>query len=59
MMQLSPAHLHIIREILKKYPYTFYLFGSRAKGNAKHLSSALFSRSRRLETLLPRFQKPH
>jgi len=37
-MNIEPKHYKIIKEILNKYPYTFYAFGSRAKGNPKKLS---------------------
>ncbi len=35
---IKEKHLHIIKDILQKYPYRFYVFGSRAKGNAKPFS---------------------
>lgn len=38
MINLENRHLEIIQDILKKYPYTFYAFGSRAKDNAKRFS---------------------
>ena len=38
MLQLEERHLNILKNILKKYPYTFYAFGSRTKGAAKRLS---------------------
>lgn len=38
MLHIEPHHLEIVIGILKKYPYTFYAFGSRAKGNPKKLS---------------------
>lgn len=31
-MNIDSKHYEIIKNILKKYPYTFYMFGSRAKG---------------------------
>lgn len=34
-MHIEPRHYIIIKEILKKYPYTFYAFGSRVKGGYK------------------------
>jgi len=37
-MQIEEQHLKIIKSILAKYPYTFYAFGSRVKGNAKQFS---------------------
>lgn len=37
-MHIKPHHEQIIRDILSKYPYTFYVFGSRAKGNPKEFS---------------------
>lgn len=36
--RLEEKHLKIFKEILKKYPYTFYVFGSRVKGTEKRLS---------------------
>jgi len=38
MLQLEERHQKIVREILNKYPYSFYVYGSRAKGNARKLS---------------------
>ena len=38
MVQLETRHQKIIREILSKYPYTFYAYGSRVKGTARKLS---------------------
>ncbi len=38
MIFTEEKHLHIIKEILSKYPYTFYVFGSRARGNPKKFS---------------------
>ncbi len=38
MMQLDAKYLQLIQDILKKYPYTFYAFGSRVKGSAKPFS---------------------
>lgn len=38
MLALEERHLKIVREILSKYPYTFYAFGSRARGNPKQFS---------------------
>lgn len=38
MLHIEPGHLVIVQMILKKYPYDFYVFGSRAKGGAKKLS---------------------
>jgi predicted nucleotidyltransferase len=38
MIQLEPRHLKMITDILAPYPYTFYVFGSRAKGTARKLS---------------------
>jgi hypothetical protein len=31
MLQIEDRHRRIIREILNKYPYKFYAFGSRSK----------------------------
>lgn len=38
MIQLSEEERAIVEGVLKKYPYTFYVFGSRAKGTGKPLS---------------------
>lgn len=38
MLQLETKHQKIIRQILSKYPYHFYAYGSRAKGTARQLS---------------------
>jgi predicted nucleotidyltransferase len=38
MLQIEDRHRQIIREILKKYPYKFYAFGSRTKAAAKKFS---------------------
>ena len=38
MIYMSERHLKIVQDILKKYPYTFYAFGSRVKGTQRHLS---------------------
>lgn len=35
MIDIKEKHLSIIKEILKKYPYTFYVYGSRAKKKAR------------------------
>ena len=37
-IQLEPKHLAIVKDILKKYEVTAYVFGSRAKNTAKNLS---------------------
>jgi uncharacterized protein len=33
-LQLEEKHLKIIRQVLSKYPYQFYAYGSRVKGTA-------------------------
>ncbi|KLL02916.1 MAG: hypothetical protein MRERV_34c009 [Mycoplasmataceae bacterium RV_VA103A] len=38
MLQLENKHWEIIRQILIKYPYQFYAYGSRARGTARKLS---------------------
>lgn len=38
MIYLENRHRKIVKDILKKYPYTFYVFGSRAKGTQRRLS---------------------
>lgn len=38
MIQIEEKYQKIIKDILSKYPYSFYAFGSRAKGKAKKFS---------------------
>ncbi|CAI2162911.1 16643_t:CDS:10 [Funneliformis geosporum] len=38
MLQLEPRHYQIIQLIFSKYPYKYYIYGSRAKGTARRLS---------------------
>ncbi|MDQ5890821.1 MAG: uncharacterized protein QG604_695 [Candidatus Dependentiae bacterium] len=38
MLFMETRHYHIIIDILSRYPYTFYAFGSRTKGNPKKFS---------------------
>ena len=38
MLQLKERHRQIIQNILSRYPYNFYAYGSRVKGNARLLS---------------------
>jgi len=38
MIHMQKEHFEIIMRILKKYPYTFYAFGSRARGTHRSLS---------------------
>jgi predicted nucleotidyltransferase len=35
---MEERHLEIVQDILNKYPYTFYAFGSRVKGTHKRFS---------------------
>ena len=35
MIDIKEKHLNIIKEILEKYSYTFYVYGSRAKKKAR------------------------
>ena len=37
-IDIEDRHLKIVQEILRKYPYKFYVFGSRARGGAKKFS---------------------
>jgi predicted nucleotidyltransferase len=37
-VQLEQKHLDILKEILQKFSVEVYVFGSRAKGNARKLS---------------------
>ena len=38
MIHMEPRHWKIVQDILKKYPYDFYAFGSRAKGTQRRFS---------------------
>jgi len=38
MIQIEPSDYQILQKILSKYPYQFYIYGSRAKGNARKFS---------------------
>lgn len=38
MIHMEPRHLKIVQQILAKYPYNFYVYGSRSKGNPKKFS---------------------
>ena len=38
MLQLKSRHQKIVQQILAKYPYQFYAYGSRVKGTARELS---------------------
>lgn len=38
MIQMEPRHLNIVMNILSKYPYQFYAFGSRVTGNPRRFS---------------------
>ncbi len=38
MIYMEERHEKILRDILKKYPFTFYLFGSRTRGDQKKFS---------------------
>ncbi len=38
MINIEPRHLEMILNILKKYDYTFYIFGSRITEKAKQFS---------------------
>ncbi len=35
MIDIEKKHLNIVKEILRKYPYIFYVYGSRAKKKAR------------------------
>ena len=37
-LQLEEKHWNIIHQILSKYPYHFYAYGSRTKGTARKFS---------------------
>jgi len=37
-LQLEERHHKIIQQILDKYPYNFYAYGSRVKGTARKYS---------------------
>jgi len=36
-IQLEDKHLKIVKDILSKYPYQFYAYGSRVKGPLSHI----------------------
>ncbi len=38
MINIEPKHLKYVQDILAKYPYKFYVFGSRASSKAKKFS---------------------
>ncbi len=38
MIYVEKKHLKIIQDILTKYPYKFFAFGSRVRGDYKKLS---------------------
>lgn len=38
MLQLENKHRKIVNKILSKYPYQFFAYGSRVKGNSRKLS---------------------
>ena len=38
MVAIEKKHLDILKRILKKYPYTFYAYGSRATGKNRKYS---------------------
>lgn len=38
MINIEKKYLKILNNILKKYPYAFYAFGSRVKGNNRKYS---------------------
>jgi uncharacterized protein len=38
MIYMEDRHYRLLMSILKKYPYTFYAFGSRVKGTQKRFS---------------------
>ena len=38
MIQIEPQDYQILQKILNKYPYRFYVYGSRAKGTARKFS---------------------
>ena len=38
MIHMEPRHLEMMNTLLSKYPYAFYAFGSRARGNPRRFS---------------------
>ncbi len=38
VLHMEQRHYQMLLEILSKYPYVFYAFGSRARGNPKRFS---------------------
>jgi len=37
-MQIEKKHLEMVLQVLCKYPYSFYAYGSRVKGTARKYS---------------------
>jgi predicted nucleotidyltransferase len=37
-IQIEESDFRVLKEILRKYPYKFYVYGSRARGNASRYS---------------------
>jgi len=37
-LKIESRHLDMLKQILSKYPYKFYAYGSRAKGTARKFS---------------------
>lgn len=53
MINIQPRHLEIIQSILSKYPYKFYLFGSRTTPKVKKFSDVdLFYKEKIPDTVL-------
>ncbi|MBM3611240.1 MAG: nucleotidyltransferase domain-containing protein [Alphaproteobacteria bacterium] len=53
MINIQPRHLEIIQSILSKYPYKFYLFGSRTTLKVKKFSDVdLFYKEKIPDTVL-------
>lgn len=42
MLQLKNKHWEVIKQILSKYPYKFYAYGSRTKNQAREYSDLDF-----------------
>ena len=38
LLQINSTDYHVLHQILSKYPYQFYAYGSRVKGTAHKLS---------------------
>ena len=54
MIQIEKKHLEMVLQILHKYPYSFYAYGSRIKGNARKYSDLDLCYQENIPVLLTR-----